>query len=135
MLLRDMFLEQDNDWSSLFDPARKGYPKSPAAETSHDQHEQPSTPSSPQGLAAEQGAVFDYGEDKLAVYRDGDGRLHAVTGECTHLGCPLRFNAAERSWDCHCHGSRFGIDGRVLQGPAVADLAAQVAPNVDESAG
>jgi Rieske Fe-S protein len=41
---------------------------------------------------------------------------------CTHLGCLLRFNAAETSWDCPCHGSRFDVDGRVLEGPAVDPL-------------
>jgi Rieske Fe-S protein len=56
------------------------------------------------------------------VYRDEAGGLHAVSLRCTHLGCLLRFNAAERSWDCPCHGSRFDVDGRVLEGPAVQPL-------------
>lgn len=61
-------------------------------------------------------------EDHAGVYRDDDGRLHAVSLRCTHLGCLLRFNGAERSWDCPCHGSRFDIDGTVLDGPAVRPL-------------
>jgi Rieske Fe-S protein len=48
--------------------------------------------------------------------------LHAVSPSCTHLGCHVNFNAAERSWDCPCHGSRFAPDGSVLQGPAVHRL-------------
>jgi glycine/D-amino acid oxidase-like deaminating enzyme/nitrite reductase/ring-hydroxylating ferredoxin subunit len=60
---------------------------------------------------------------KLGVYRDTDGEAHAVSMRCTHLGCLLRFNAAETSWDCPCHGSRFDVDGGVLEGPAVAPLA------------
>jgi Rieske Fe-S protein len=56
------------------------------------------------------------------VYRDESGGLHAVSLRCTHLGCLLRFNSAERSWDCPCHGSRFDVDGEVLEGPAVDPL-------------
>jgi glycine/D-amino acid oxidase-like deaminating enzyme/nitrite reductase/ring-hydroxylating ferredoxin subunit len=59
---------------------------------------------------------------RTGVYRDVDGGLHAVSVRCTHMGCLLRFNAAEHSWDCPCHGSRFGVDGEVLEGPAVAPL-------------
>jgi Rieske Fe-S protein len=47
---------------------------------------------------------------------------HAVSLRCTHLGCLLRFNSAETSWDCPCHGSRFDVDGDVLEGPAVSPL-------------
>jgi len=61
--------------------------------------------------------------ERLAVYRDGKGSLHAVSSVCTHLGCLVKFNAAETSWDCPCHGSRFGVDGEVLDGPAVKPLA------------
>jgi len=55
---------------------------------------------------------------RVAAYRDADGRLHTVSPICTHLGCHVAFNAAEKSWDCPCHGSRFGVDGNVLDGPA-----------------
>ncbi|HWI22152.1 MAG TPA: FAD-dependent oxidoreductase [Baekduia sp.] len=59
---------------------------------------------------------------KVGVHRDDDGELHTVSLRCTHLGCLVHWNAAERSWDCPCHGSRFDIDGAVLAGPAVAPL-------------
>ncbi|WP_410663419.1 FAD-dependent oxidoreductase [Amycolatopsis sp. lyj-84] len=62
------------------------------------------------------------GAGKKGVYRDQAGALHAVSLRCTHLGCLLRFNGAERSWDCPCHGSRFDVDGAVLEGPAVEPL-------------
>lgn len=66
--------------------------------------------------------VVRSGADRTGVYRDEDGALHAVSMRCTHLGCLVRFNAAERSWDCPCHGSRFDVDGAVLEGPAVTPL-------------
>jgi glycine/D-amino acid oxidase-like deaminating enzyme/nitrite reductase/ring-hydroxylating ferredoxin subunit len=60
---------------------------------------------------------------QLAMARDEGGRLHAVSARCTHLGCIVAWNDAERTWDCPCHGSRFSVDGNVLQGPAVTPLA------------
>ena len=69
-----------------------------------------------------EGAIVQEGADKLAVYHDSDGKIHTVSAVCTHLGCIVHFNSAERSWDCPCHGSRFDIDGEVLHGPASAPL-------------
>ena len=58
---------------------------------------------------------------KLAAYRDEEGALHACSPCCAHLRCQLTFNAAEKSWDCPCHGSRFDVDGHLLCGPAQRD--------------
>ncbi len=58
----------------------------------------------------------------VAVYRDLEGTPHAVSAVCSHLGCLVGFNDAESTWDCPCHGSRFDINGYVLQGPAVEPL-------------
>ncbi|OAH12229.1 FAD-dependent oxidoreductase [Streptomyces jeddahensis] len=69
-------------------------------------------------IAPGSGAVVQHGGRRSAVYRDEDGALHAVSARCTHLGCIVGFNSAERSWDCPCHGSRFSVDGEVLEGPA-----------------
>jgi glycine/D-amino acid oxidase-like deaminating enzyme/nitrite reductase/ring-hydroxylating ferredoxin subunit len=66
--------------------------------------------------------VGDGARGRKGVYRDDAGALHAVSLRCTHLGCLLRFNSAETSWDCPCHGSRFDVDGTVLEGPAVKNL-------------
>jgi glycine/D-amino acid oxidase-like deaminating enzyme/nitrite reductase/ring-hydroxylating ferredoxin subunit len=72
--------------------------------------------------------VVRSGADRTGVYRDPDGGLHAVSMRCTHLGCLVRFNAAETSWDCPCHGSRFDADGAVLEGPAVDPLPRRTPP-------
>jgi Rieske Fe-S protein len=72
--------------------------------------------------------VIRSGVERTGVYRDPDGELHGVSLRCTHLGCLLRFNAAETSWDCPCHGSRFDVDGAVLEGPAVRPLARRKPP-------
>lgn len=59
---------------------------------------------------------------RIGVYKDTSGELHAVDTTCTHLGCELDWNEAEKSWDCPCHGSRFSYKGDVLNGPAVKNL-------------
>ncbi|MGW8630690.1 FAD-dependent oxidoreductase [Streptomyces sp. NPDC055793] len=69
-----------------------------------------------------EGAVVRAGGDRLAVYRDEAGALHALSARCTHLGCLVAFNAAERAWECPCHGSRFDTDGKVIEGPATKPL-------------
>ncbi|MDI5962604.1 FAD-dependent oxidoreductase [Streptantibioticus silvisoli] len=79
----------------------------------------------PQGMAAIEpggGAVVRLHGLPCAIHRDDVGALHAVSAVCPHLGCLVAFNDAELSWDCPCHGSRFGTDGRLLNGPATAPL-------------
>jgi glycine/D-amino acid oxidase-like deaminating enzyme/nitrite reductase/ring-hydroxylating ferredoxin subunit len=68
------------------------------------------------------GQLLEVGGELVAAARDADGTVHALSPVCTHLGCRVAWNRAERSWDCPCHGSRFGVDGRVLQGPATRPL-------------
>jgi len=74
--------------------------------------------------------VIEQGKEKLAVRRDVDGKLHALSANCTHKGCPVTWNSAERTWDCPCHGSIFTADGAVLHGPAVKPLAPRDLPEV-----
>jgi glycine/D-amino acid oxidase-like deaminating enzyme/nitrite reductase/ring-hydroxylating ferredoxin subunit len=76
-------------------------------------------------LAPGEGAVLGSGLSKKAVHRDRQGSLHAVSARCTHLGCIVEWNAPEATWDCPCHGSRFGPMGEVMEGPATAPLDAE----------
>ena len=48
--------------------------------------------------------------------------LTPTTKRCPHLGCALKWNPAERSWDCPCHGSRFTHDGQLIDNPSTDDL-------------
>ena len=50
------------------------------------------------------------------------GLLHFGKRRCPHLGCALRWNPEEHSWDCPCHGSRFSADGHLLDNPANGNL-------------
>ena len=69
-----------------------------------------------------EGKVIKLNGTKCAVHRDESGGLHAVSAVCPHMGCIVHWNAAEKSWDCPCHGSRFAIHGEVLEGPAYNPL-------------
>lgn len=70
-----------------------------------------------------EGKTVSVNGEKLAVYRDDQGSLHLVSSVCTHMGCIVHWNNAEKTWDCPCHGSRFDIHGEVLEGPAFKNLA------------
>jgi len=65
-----------------------------------------------------EGGIVTTGDHKVAVYRGDDGKLTTLSATCTHLGCTVRWNPAEGSWDCPCHGSRFAPTGEVVNGPA-----------------
>lgn len=130
MLVTDLVMGRENRWEALYDPARKV--KHGVGDFLHEQAntlskygdwarggEVESAAQIPPG----EGAILNQGLHKLAVYRDAGGALHALSAVCTHLGCVVHFNSAERSWDCPCHGSRFATDGAVLHGPAPKALA------------
>jgi len=73
-------------------------------------------------LANGEAAIVQLDDKRIGAFRDDTGSLHLVSTACTHMGCQLAWNGAERSWDCPCHGSRFDVDGRVLHSPAVKAL-------------
>jgi len=76
----------------------------------------------PGELAPGEGAVLRLHGRKRAVYRTEDGELVELSPYCTHLGCLLSWNGADRTWDCSCHGSRFEAYGELLHGPAVSNM-------------
>jgi glycine/D-amino acid oxidase-like deaminating enzyme/nitrite reductase/ring-hydroxylating ferredoxin subunit len=130
-ILGDAVLGRESQWADLYDPgrteARAGVPdflKENANVGLHffaDRVTRRARASTP--LEPGEGRVVSVKGRQVAVSRDEDGRTHAVSARCTHLGCILAWNSAERSWDCPCHGSRFARDGAVLMGPAVNPLA------------
>ena len=65
-----------------------------------------------------EGKVFKYENEAIALHKDEQGELHALHPICTHLKCEVKFNQAEQTWDCPCHGARYAIDGDVITAPA-----------------
>ena len=74
-------------------------------------------------LATGEGKIVNFKGEKIAIYKDEKGDIQAISPICTHVGCEVKWNNAEQSWDCPCHGARYSCDGSVLNGPAVKNLA------------
>lgn len=138
MILGDVLVGRDNPWAETFDATRK----EPTTSVSDFVKENVNvaerfigdrlgslTAPSADGLEPGTAGMVRVDGEKVAGYRDGEGVLHAVSPHCTHMGCLVTFNAAEVTWDCPCHGSRFDVDGRVIQGPATTDLDAKHEPS------
>jgi glycine/D-amino acid oxidase-like deaminating enzyme len=96
MILTDHIVGRANDWAALYDSKRI------------------------KPFASAQKFLTENGE--VAAHFVGDRFSHGKNPRCTHLGCVLRKNGAEGTWDCPCHGSRFDADGNVIQGPAISAI-------------
>jgi glycine/D-amino acid oxidase-like deaminating enzyme/nitrite reductase/ring-hydroxylating ferredoxin subunit len=133
MLITDLILGRPSEWERLYDPSRKSLKSTgeyarenlnvakqyteflTSGEVGSDAEIQPG-----------HGAILREGLKKFAVYRDERGALHRASAVCPHLGCIVHWNSLEGSWDCPCHGSRFGTDGSVLNGPALGELEVKI---------
>ncbi|RAV98639.1 FAD-dependent oxidoreductase [Pseudochryseolinea flava] len=73
-------------------------------------------------LAPGEGKVAKIEGETVGAYKDNNGAIHLVSATCTHMGCPVHWNSTEKSWDCSCHGARYSVDGKVLNGPTDRDL-------------
>ena len=73
-------------------------------------------------LAPGDGKIITLDGQFLGIHKDETGAIHVVNATCTHLKCTVGWNYAEKSWDCPCHGARYSMDGKVLNGPADRDL-------------
>ena len=131
MVISDAILGRANPWAATFDSTRVDASRSIGTVLSQGAHTIKSiigdriaaiTAPDIGELGPNEGAVVRVGGHRVAAFCDDDGTITAVSATCTHLGCIVHFNDAERTWDCPCHGSRFSLDGQVINGPATANL-------------
>lgn len=131
LMLTDQVLGEPNPYAAVFNPTRTkmkavdaaSFIKDNAAVAKELVKGKLKMPSKTvENLKNDEGALVKLGNKKAGGYRDKYGQVHLVNTTCTHMGCEVGWNNAERSWDCPCHGSRFSYSGEVLEGPAVKPL-------------
>ncbi|WP_404996164.1 FAD-dependent oxidoreductase [Caldifermentibacillus hisashii] len=130
LLFRDLILDKENPYETLYVPSRfvtdpsvkrviqtnvdvakhlvKGKLKKPTKKVDD--------------LKNEEGAIVQVDGKRCGAYKDKNGKLFLVDSTCTHMGCEIKWNSGEKTWDCPCHGSRFAINGDVVEGPAERPL-------------
>jgi glycine/D-amino acid oxidase-like deaminating enzyme len=111
MLVSDLILGNENQWEKVFDPSRlatqsitEAVPEVISSTVPYVDWVTGGDVSSIDEIKRGEGAILRDGASKIAVYRDEDGYVHKRSAVCTHMGCIVRFNSSEKTWDCPCHG-------------------------------
>jgi len=130
MLLTDLILDRKSPWEGIYHPSRISFSTAGTyfrenANTLAQYKDWifESQKGEVEELENGDGMVYRDGLHMVACYKDNHGHLTLNSAVCTHLGGIVRWNAAEKSWDCPCHGSRYDCHGKVIEGPAIHDLA------------
>ncbi|HEX2255777.1 MAG TPA: FAD-dependent oxidoreductase [Afifellaceae bacterium] len=130
MILADLAAGRENSWLDLFDASRikpvAGGPQFAKENLEVAAHLVSGylsrKPKSFDELAPGDAAIMKIDGETVAAFRDDQGRVHAVSAVCSHMGCLVGWNETDRTWDCPCHGSRFALSGEVIHGPAISPL-------------
>jgi glycine/D-amino acid oxidase-like deaminating enzyme/nitrite reductase/ring-hydroxylating ferredoxin subunit len=141
IMIADAIQGRRNPWAELFDPGRAAirhglwdYLKENTDYPYYMMRRSVGIGDEPRSLRAVkpgQGKIVQQNGDRVAAYRRPDGSLTLLSATCTHMGCIVGWNDAERTWDCPCHGSRFTAEGEVISGPAQAPLPARSVASSD----
>jgi glycine/D-amino acid oxidase-like deaminating enzyme/nitrite reductase/ring-hydroxylating ferredoxin subunit len=130
MLIADLIAGRANPLEKVFSPSRiatqsvtEAVPEVISSTIPYKEWVTPGEIDSESELKNGEGAIMRDGLSKYAVYRDESGKVIKLSAVCTHLGCIVQFNSTEKTWDCPCHGSRFSVDGEVINSPAISRLA------------
>lgn len=130
-MARDRFLGRDNPWFTLLavdrSPFHGGawrYVQENADFPYYFVRDRLRRPEleSPDQVGKGEGRIVGHRGKKVAAYRDESGNLTLLAPQCTYLKCLVKWNSADRTWDCPCHGSRFCPTGEVPGGPAEQPL-------------
>jgi glycine/D-amino acid oxidase-like deaminating enzyme/nitrite reductase/ring-hydroxylating ferredoxin subunit len=129
-IISNIILELDNPWLKAYDSLRftpgasaADFIKENVGVVKHFFKDRIPDTDNLDDIAPGEGKIVKFNGEKLAVSRDKNNELHAVSPACTHMKCFVDWNNTEQTWDCPCHGSRFTNEGEVLYGPAVTALA------------
>jgi glycine/D-amino acid oxidase-like deaminating enzyme/nitrite reductase/ring-hydroxylating ferredoxin subunit len=129
LLLTDLLTGRDNPYASIYNPGRVKLSVSAGELLTRNLHvgemffgDRFSGGEDAARIPVGEAGISSLENRKVAAFRDDGGNLHAVSPACTHMGCYVRWNNAERTWDCPCHGSRYTYDGDVIHAPTVKDL-------------
>lgn len=131
VILKDLIVKGHSPWQDVYSPTRKTIAESAktfimqnanvAGQLVSGKLSSADTDSS-KDMAVNEVRIVNAGGQKIGAYLDFEGDLHVVDTTCTHLGCELKWNDGDRTWDCPCHGSRFTYEGDVVEGPALKHL-------------
>jgi nitrite reductase/ring-hydroxylating ferredoxin subunit len=129
LLVSDLILGRENPWEDVFLPTRiatqsitEAVPEIIESTAPYVDWVTSGDVSSEDEIEPGQGAIIREGLSKIAVYKDEDGNIFRKSAVCKHLGCIVRFNSLEKTWDCPCHGSRYAISGEPINAPAYLPL-------------
>jgi glycine/D-amino acid oxidase-like deaminating enzyme/nitrite reductase/ring-hydroxylating ferredoxin subunit len=130
-LIADILLERKNDLEEIYNPSRftpvasaKSFMKENLNDLIQYLKDYPgaSDADSFMEIGKCEGKLIEIDGEKFGAYKDEKGEEYIVSAVCPHLDCIVQFNNVEKTWDCPCHGSRFKINGDLIEGPALVGL-------------
>ncbi len=126
LIISDQIIGLNSPYSVVFNPSRK-IPLKKEIYVGNNNHIHTYLKDIPQG---EGSVILDKGH-KIAAYKEKENLIQTCSAICTHLGCIVNWNSAEKTWDCPCHGSRFSVSGDIIEGPALYALEKFELKNLD----
>jgi glycine/D-amino acid oxidase-like deaminating enzyme/nitrite reductase/ring-hydroxylating ferredoxin subunit len=129
MIISDLILKGESPWEEVYNPSRftpvasaKNFIIENADVAKNYIAGKLNIPDDEVDIGRGEAVITEVDGNKVGMYRDMDGNRHIVSTTCTHIGCELKWNSAELSWDCPCHGSRFTYTGDIIEGPALENI-------------